>query len=74
MEYYSNLSGNSGVVRFEIGPDFIRVQFQHGDIYLYTYQTAGGANIEEMKRLALQGQGLNSFINRTPAVRNGFVR
>ena len=74
METYRNLSGNSGVQAFEIGADFIRVQFKHGKTYLYSYQSAGGANIEELKRLARLGQGLNTFINQTPAVRNGYVR
>ena len=53
---------------YEIGQDFIRVQFSDGSIYLYTYESAGPANIEEMKQLAELGHGLNSFINKN--VRN----
>ena len=34
MERYQNLGGNSGVVAYEIGQDFIRVQFSDGSIYL----------------------------------------
>jgi hypothetical protein len=36
--------------------------FGDGSIYLYTYDSAGASNIEEMKSLAKQGWGLNSFI------------
>ncbi len=63
MERYKNLGGNSGVAAFEIGPDFIRVKFHDGTVYLYTYASAGSRNIERMKRLARNGQGLNSFID-----------
>jgi len=64
MERYANLGGDSGVVGYEIGNDFIRVQFSGGSIYLYTYASAGADNIEQMKRLARNGQGLNTFISK----------
>jgi len=62
MTNYLNLNGNSSVSMYEIGQDFIKVEFTDGSIYLYTYVSAGQYNIEEMKRLAKQGWGLNSFI------------
>jgi hypothetical protein len=64
MEQYKNLSGESNVTRYQIGDNFIIVEFGDGAWYKYTYQSAGKENIEEMKILARQGQGLNSFINR----------
>jgi len=72
MESSKNLGGESGVVAYEIGPDFIRGQFSDGAIYLYTYTSAGSNNIERMKQLARHGQGLNSFINTT--VRKAYAR
>lgn len=36
MERYKNLNGDSGVATYEIGQDFIRVEFKTGAIYLYT--------------------------------------
>lgn len=65
MERYKNLSGDSGVVAYELGPDFIKVEFGDGVIYLYTYQSAGSHNVEHMKRLATSGKGLSSFISTT---------
>jgi hypothetical protein len=65
MEHYKNVDGDSGVSAYEIGVDFIRIQFSTGAVYLYTYTSAGQANIEEMKVLAQRGDGLNSFINTT---------
>lgn len=72
MERYANLGGDSGVVGYEIGNDFIRVQFSDGSIYVYTYASAGASNIEQMKKLARNGQGLNAFINRN--VRKAYAR
>lgn len=64
MERYKNLGGNSNVIAYEIGQGSITVQFGDGSVYFYTTQSAGAANIAEMHRLALAGQGLNSFIGR----------
>lgn len=64
MQRYANVGGDSGIDAFEIGDDYIRVRFQDGSIYRYTYNSAGSAHIEQMKSLALGGQGLNSYINR----------
>jgi hypothetical protein len=65
MERYRNLSGDSGVYAFEIGEDYIRVQFEGtGRIYQYSHRKAGAVNVEQMKRLALAGRGLSSYITR----------
>jgi hypothetical protein len=72
MERYRNLGGDSSVAQYETGPDFMRVQFRDGSIYLYTNASAGAPNIEHMKQLAAGGQGLNSFIMR--AVRKAYAR
>jgi hypothetical protein len=64
MERYRDIDGDSGVAGFENGSDYIRVQFSDGSVYLYTYASAGSNNIEEMKRLALAGEGLNAFIDK----------
>jgi hypothetical protein len=72
MELYKNIDGDSGVIAYDIGSDFIRVQFSNGAIYLYTYSSAGSENIEHMKILAREGNGLNSFINTR--VRNLYAR
>lgn len=63
MERYKNLGRNSNVAAYEIGSDRITIQFNDGSMYLYTYRSAGQANIEQMKKLAEAGRGLNAFIN-----------
>jgi len=72
MTNYLNLGGDSGVSAYEIGSDYISVQFSTGKIYTYSYASAGSQNIETMKTLAVNGSGLNSFIMKN--VRNDFVR
>ena len=64
MQQYKNLGGNSNVIAFSIGEDYIDVQFATGKPYRYSFRSAGKDKVEEMKRLALQGVGLNSYIMR----------
>lgn len=61
MERYENTNASSAVSSYEIGSDYIRVEFT-GSIYEYTYASAGRHHIENMKTLAQSGSGLNSYI------------
>lgn len=63
MTRYRNLAGDSGVLAYELGDIFIRVQF-NGATYTYTNRSAGSSNIQTMKNLAQRGHGLNTFINK----------
>ena len=65
MQNYKNLSGTSGVLRYQIGADNIIVEFELGNekFYRYNYEVTGVANVNHMKVLAEAGQGLNTFIN-----------
>jgi hypothetical protein len=65
MKTYKNLSGNSGVVAYEIGKNFIKVKFEgESGIYIYDYKRPGRELVEEMKALALKGEGLSTFISQ----------
>ena len=64
MERYANRGENSGVRGYSIAEDYIDVMFSTGAVYRYSYGSAGVAKVEEMKRLAVAGQGLNSYIMR----------
>ena len=66
MQKYSDIDNDSNVDGFEIGESSIKVKFSNGHkIYVYTYLSAGPSNIETMKRLALSGDGLNTYINKS---------
>lgn len=64
MTPYANDSGKSPIPAYEIGNDYIKVQFGQEWIYLYTYKSAGRAVVEEMKKLARAGKGLSTYISR----------
>lgn len=64
MTEYENYGGNSNVVAYEIGYDYIDVRFAGGSVYRYSYYSAGEENVETMKELAISGSGLNSYIMR----------
>lgn len=64
MTRYRNLSGNSGVLAYKIGEDYIIVEFQEGGTYLYNYKRPGKNKVERMKELAIAGRGLSTYISR----------
>lgn len=73
MKTYKNLSGNSGVVAYEIGKNFISIKFEgESGIYTYDYTRPGREAVEHMKALALKGEGLSRFISEY--VRTNYAR
>lgn len=71
MIIYDNLGGDSGVVAYEIGSNWIEVEFKRGRHrhYLYDYNSTGEIHVETMKKLAQMGSGLNSYISSTVGCR-----
>ena len=73
MKRYPDKHGNSGVVAYESGKDFIRLLFRdRADVYTYSNRSAGKTNVDRMKELARQGEGLSAFVSRN--VRDKFER
>lgn len=64
MQPYKNLNGNSGIRAFEIGKDFISVQFKNRTVYKYSYLKPGKDKVKKMIDLAHKGQGLSTFISQ----------
>lgn len=62
QNYYSKSGKQSGVIAYELGTDYIRVRFRQGEEYTYSYNDAGKATVEQMKLLALNSEGLSTFI------------
>lgn len=64
MKTYKNLSGDSGVVAYEIGKTFVKIKFEgESGIYTFDYKRPGKAQVENMKTLAAKGIGLGSYIS-----------
>ena len=72
MKLYRDINGDSGVAAYDYGTDWIKVQFKDGKVYEYRSSKIGTSHINAMKRLADSGDGLNSYINSHPDVRNGW--
>lgn len=74
MTPYRNLSGKSNVISYEITEDSIHIVFISGANrnYLYNSVRPGRNTVDQMKSLAEQGHGLNSYISRV--VRSNFDR
>lgn len=64
MTYYKNNSGHSGIESYEIGQAYIIIKFYNNNkLYKYSYQKAGRIHVDTMKKLAVSGMGLNTYIN-----------
>lgn len=64
MQRYADTDRDSGVSHYEIGETSITVWFKGGaKPYRYSYGRAGIQHVEQMKRLARAGDGLNEYIN-----------
>ena len=72
LERYRNLNGDSGIDSFEVGTDFIVVKFKTGATYIYNYEKPGRQKTEEIKRRALAGRGVSTYISQE--VREDFAR
>ena len=64
MQRYKNMHRNSGVVAFQLGHDYIDIEFRDGKRYRYTEAVPGQREVEAMKQLARSGQDLATFINQ----------
>lgn len=64
MQQYRNISGDSGVLAYEPGKDYIKIKFLGGEVYLYTNAATGASHIAQMKQLAAKGKGLSTYISQ----------
>jgi hypothetical protein len=64
MKKYYGQSRDTGIEAFEIGTDNIILRFKDGREYLYSYVKPGKEHVEEMKKRAKSGNGLNTYVNQ----------
>lgn len=74
MIRYLDLDHDSGIVAYEYGESSILIRFKDGATYEYTSGGVGSHHLENMKRLADAGEGLNAYINTHHEIRNGYSR
>lgn len=61
---YANIGGNSSVRGYDHGENWLVVMFSDGSRYLYTLKSTDRETLDYMRRLAMAGKGLNSYITR----------
>lgn len=71
-EKYKNLSGKSTVAEYKIIHDSVTIRFVDHSVYIYTNQSAGRLNVNQMKALAIAGKGLGTFIDAN--LKEGYAR
>ena len=65
MHPYRGIKGGTGVRAYELlNNDAIEIQFKDGAVYRYSAIRPGAALVAEMRRLALLGKGLSTFISQ----------
>lgn len=60
---YKNLNGDSNILYYDIQETYIDVYFER-TVYTYSSVGIGDDTLKILKNLAVQGYGLNGFINR----------
>jgi hypothetical protein len=65
MKPYGDKSGNSGVLAYQIKGDQMYIIFKTEPdiIYAYNFDKPGRRHVEEMKKLAVEGKGLSTYIS-----------
>jgi hypothetical protein len=71
VQRYRSRKLSVGVRTFDLHDTSIDVEFRDGRRYRYDYNRPGEEKVEIMKRLALGGNGLTTFINQH--VREAYV-
>ncbi len=72
MRIYTDLNGDSGISAYDYGDEWIRIQFKHGGTYEYRLAGIGSSHLNNLKRLADSGDGLNTYLNQNQDVRKGY--
>ncbi len=74
MKAYRDTDGDSGIVAYDYGDDWISVRFSTGKVYTYHASKIGAGHLSAMKSLADSGNGLNAYINTHREVKFGYSR
>jgi hypothetical protein len=59
---YKNINHFSSILAYESGSEWIRIEFVSGAVREYTYENVGKDHVEAMKKCAIKGKGLGSYV------------
>ncbi len=72
MKPYRN--AGSGITGYEYSDRWIHIRFASAAVHAYTKGRIGAKHLAALKKLADAGDGLNTYINKNPRVKNGSTR
>jgi hypothetical protein len=72
MQPYRHQGEDTGITGFHLAANSIAIEFKDGSRYLYDDRRPGRKHVEAMKKLAVAGHGLTTYINKY--VRERFAR
>lgn len=64
MEKYLNKSGSSPISKYRIEDERITVWYSDDTSYSYSYSRAGKPIVDKLKELAIEGEGLATYISQ----------
>lgn len=64
MQPYTDRGGDTTVIGFEDGDDFIRIQYLDGAILEFRVGEVSAAHVMNLRQLAQLGEGLQSYLSR----------
>jgi len=64
MRTYGKNRADAGIRGYALLDDAIEIQFKDGGVYRYSARRPGAELVAEMRRLAMAGKGLSTFINQ----------
>lgn len=62
MLKYKDIDWDSWIIEYQIWETYIDIKFKSWKIYKYSYSSAWVENIENMKKLAIDWDWLNSYL------------
>jgi hypothetical protein len=66
MQAYSDINGDSSVLSYLIGEDYIILKFMGIQrMFVYSYKKAGRERVEKMKVMAQLGEGLDRYVKES---------
>ncbi len=64
MKQYKDTDNDSNIEAYEYGDNWITIRFKDDSEYDYSNETVSQYELNQMKLLADEGDGLNAFINK----------
>lgn len=69
MQAYTDRGGDTTVIGFEDGDDFIRIHYRDGAVLEFRVGEVSAAHVMNLRQLAQLGEGLQHYLSRHVSTR-----